>query len=82
MLDNLKLLTTNPDIIRRLSLENKFPRVKPPNNNYVSFGVYGNKLRLDFRKVMQYGNLIGFSSVAVNISPHYYFNNYLTMETI
>jgi hypothetical protein len=77
MLDNLKLLTTNPDIIHRLSLENKFPRVRPPNNNYLSFGVYGNKLRLDFRKVMQYGNLIGFSSVAVNISPHYCFNNYL-----
>ncbi|MCL1668876.1 hypothetical protein M2T82_12455 [Elizabethkingia ursingii] len=76
MLDNLKLITTNPDIIRRLSLENKFPRVRPPNNNYLSFGVYGNKLRLDFRKVMQYGNLIGFGSVAVNISPHYHFNNY------
>ncbi|WP_179471572.1 hypothetical protein [Chryseobacterium sp. H1D6B] len=79
MLDNLKFSITDQGIIRRLICfaENEMSSRKPQNNNYVCYSKYGALMRLDFRKSIENGCLIGFRHAEVSISPHYHFNNYL-----
>lgn len=77
MLDNIKLSTENQNIINRLTRVQGFERYQHRNNNYTGFCKYGKLMRLDFRKVFEGGNLVGFRNCEISISPHYHFNNYL-----
>ena len=79
MLDNLKLITYNQTIINRLAemQVQGFEPYQHRNNNYLGLCKYGKLLRLDFRKVFEAGKLAGFHHVAISISPHYHFNDYL-----
>jgi hypothetical protein len=78
MLDFCKFQIENQDLINRLEglALNEFKPTNPPNRNYLSYGMYDNKIRLDFRKVKEYNEVVGFRSVDLCISPHYHFNNY------
>lgn len=51
---------------------------RPQNNNYHSLRhkTYGAKLRLDFRKSVENGVVIGYGHLEVSVSPHYHFNQY------
>jgi len=79
MLDNLKFSITDQGIIQRLLCfaENEMISRKPQNNNYVCYSKFGALMRLDFRKSMENGYLVGFRHLELSISPHYHFNNYL-----
>lgn len=77
MLDNIKLSCDQQDIIQRLVNTQGFERYLHRNNNYAGLCKHGKKIRLDFRKVFENGNLVGFHHVEISISPHYHFNNYL-----
>lgn len=79
MLDNLKFLITDQNILQRLLrfAEIEMTSRKPQNNNYVCYSKFGALMRFDFRKCMENGVLIGFRHIEVSISPHYHFNNYL-----
>jgi hypothetical protein len=78
MLDNTKFLTDNQTIIERMQMHPDFVVCKPKNNYYHSLkhSVYGIKLSLDFRKVVENGKVIGYGHLEINISPHYHFNQY------
>lgn len=78
MIDNTKLLTTNLEIIELLHSHPDFVTCKPKNNYYYSIchKDHGVKLSMDFRKSVEYGKVIGFCCVEINISPHYHFNRY------
>lgn len=76
MLDNLKLITTNQIIIKRLAHHPAFKSYKHKNNNYAGFCVFGNLMRLDFRKSIENGVLVGYHHLEIVISPHYHFNKY------
>lgn len=77
MIDFSKILTYNQKVINRLYdfAQIYFKPQKPQNNNYLSFGNGSNRFRLEFRKVFQDGNLVGFRHVEICFSPHYYFND-------
>lgn len=77
MLDNLKLFTENQDIINRLAGVQGFEHYQHRNNNYTGLCKYGQKIKLDFRKVFVNGKLEGFRHLEISISPHYHFNSYL-----
>lgn len=78
MLDNIKFLTTDLQIINKLSLHRDFIVCRPKNNYYysVKHKDFGIKLSLDFRKSVEAGKVIGFGHLEINISPHYHFNQY------
>lgn len=77
MLDNLKLITYDQTIIRRLAEMPGFAPYQHRNNNYAGFCKYGKLMRLDFRKSFEKGIFAGYHHLAISISPHYHFNNYL-----
>ena len=77
MLDNLKIITYNQTIIKRLSEMKGFKFYKHRNNNYFGLCRYGKLMRLDFRKGFESGIFVGFTHLEISISPHYHFNNYL-----
>lgn len=77
MLDSVRLLSENQYIINHLHQIKQLKKIKPPNRNYISFELHGNKLRMDFRKVYEKGKIIGFRSASIIINPHYHSNNYL-----
>lgn len=77
MLDNLKLITYDQTIIQRLAALPGFEPYRHRNNNYAGFCKYGKLMRLDFRKSFENGSFAGFHHVAISISPHYHYNNYL-----
>lgn len=77
MLDNLKLITYDQNIINRLAKVQDFERYQPRNNNYSGFCKYGKLMRLDFRKSFEKGVLVGYHHLEISISPHYHFNHYL-----
>ena len=77
MLDNLKLITYDQTIIQRLAALPGFEPYRHRNNNYAGFCKYGKLMRLDFRKSFENGTFAGFHHVAISISPHYCYNNYL-----
>lgn len=79
MIDNTKFLTDNQTIISRMILHPDFIVCRPKTNNYYSLKhkKFGIKLSLDFRKVLENGNVIGYRHLELNTSPHYQFNNYL-----
>ena len=59
-------------------IHSDFRVCKPKTNNYYSLihKDFGIKLSLDFRKVMENGNVIGYRHLEINTSPHYHFNQY------
>lgn len=90
MIDNLKLITYDQNIINRLveMREQDFIYYKSDDVFYRSFyhsfkhKIFGVKFSLHFQKVFQkniLGNkiLAGYGSMHIVISPHYHFNDYL-----
>jgi hypothetical protein len=77
MIDNLKLISDNQNLIHRLR---SFPDLQPyqnRNNVYEGFEICGKLLRIDFRKIYENGQLIGYRHFELSISPHYHYNGYL-----
>ena len=77
MLDNLKLITYDQTIIRRLAEMPGFVPYQHRNNNYAGFCKYGKLMRFDFRKSFENGIFAGYHHLEISISPHYHYNNYL-----
>ena len=77
MLDNLKLITYDQNLIVRLTQLQGFERYQHRNNNFDGFCKYGKLMRLDFRKSFEKKILVGYHHLEISISPHYHFNNYL-----
>lgn len=75
MIDNSKLNCTDQQLIQRLR---SFPNMKQVENNNTtdSFQIFGNHLRMDFRKSFENGRFVGYHNVYLSISPHYHFNKY------
>ena len=75
MIDNSKLNCTDQQLIQRLR---SFPNMKQVENNNTtdSFQIFGNHLRMDFRKSFENGRFVGYHNVYLSISPHYHFNRY------
>ena len=76
MIDNCKLNCTDQQLIQRLR---NFPNMEQieTNNTTDSFGIFGNHLKMDFRKSFENGRFIGYYNVYLSISPHYHFNKYI-----
>ena len=76
MYDATKLNCLNQQIIKRLR---NFPNMEQieTNNTTDSFGIFGNHLKMDFRKSFENGRFIGYYNVYLSISPHYHFNKYI-----
>ncbi|MCZ2084731.1 MAG: hypothetical protein LC112_10710 [Flavobacteriales bacterium] len=77
MLDNLKFITYDQTIIRRLAEMPGFVPYQHRNNNYAGFCKYGKLMRFDFRKSFENGIFAGYHHLEISISPHYHYNNYL-----
>lgn len=77
MLDNLKIITYDQTIIQRLAELPGFVPYQHRNNNYAGFCRHGKLMRFDFRKSFENGEFAGFHHLAISISPHYHYNNYL-----
>ncbi len=84
MLDNIKFKITEQQIINRMTTQPNFEYYLKRDekgrvmNCYHSLKhkTFGSKLSLDFTKVIDNGELIGYSDVQIIISPHYHFNQY------
>lgn len=78
MLDNTKFSITDISIINRMLLQPDFVQCTPKTNHYHSLQhkEYGAKLRMDFRKAVEKGKVIGYGHLEISISPHYHFNEY------
>lgn len=78
MIDNLKLRVFDLVIINRLLKHKDFVPCKPKTNCYHSFKhfTFGSKFSFDFRKAVQKGELVGYSYLEINLSPHYHSNDY------
>lgn len=48
---------------------------KPQNSNYFCWSNGSGRFRLEFRKVIYNGQLLGFRNVEICFSPHYLYNN-------
>ena len=78
MVDIVKLLCESQDTISRLLLLSNFePRRKQGKYyHYLIHKTYGNKFRLQFRKVFKGGKFLGYRHVEIIFAPHYHYNNY------
>lgn len=74
--DHTKIETEYQPEVQRLFefAKSNLDKCRPPTNYYLSFTNH-KKLRFDFRKVYDNGELVGFRSVSICLSPHYYKNN-------
>ena len=78
MLDNTKFSVLELQIINRVLRHPDFIVCRPKNNYYHSLQhkTYGAKLRLDFRKAVENGKVIGYGHLEISVSPHYHYNQY------
>ena len=77
MVHNIKLITYDQTIIQRVAGLPGFVPYQHRNNNYLGFCKHGKLMRLDFRKSFENGVFAGYHHLAISISPHYCYNNYL-----
>ncbi|MCZ2085636.1 MAG: hypothetical protein LC112_15315 [Flavobacteriales bacterium] len=75
MYDAIKLNCLDQIIITRLRDFPNMEQVKT-NNTTESFQIFGNHLRMDFRKCFENGRFVGYYNLYLSISPHYHFNRY------
>ena len=77
MVDNVKLLCKSQSTILRLLLLSNFkPLKKGKYYDYLVHKIYGNKFRLQFRKVFNKRKFLGYCHVEIVFLPHYHYNNY------
>lgn len=79
MIDTTKGLTKSQQIISRLyryAVEYLKP-TKPQNRNYIAFSDIQRHIRLEFRKSVLHGKVIGFHHLEIIISAHHLFNDHL-----
>lgn len=77
MVDNVKLLCKSQSTILRLLLLSNFkPLKKGKYYDYLVQKIYGNKFRLQFRKVFNKRKFLGYCHVEIVFFPHYHYNNY------
>lgn len=78
MLDNIKFRTDKQEIINRVLLLPDFVMRKNSNKRYYSRSHkdIGAKLSFDFVKLRETQTNNEYSSLFINISPHYHYNNY------
>lgn len=77
MVDNVKLLCESQDTISRLLLLSNFkPLKKGKYYDYLVHKSYGNKFRLQFRKIIKIAEFSRYKHVEIVFAPHYHYNNY------
>lgn len=75
--DFIKAISEDQTYVRRLfSYGEKYLQPHKPQNKYYNcYSIGSGRFRLEFRKVISEGKLIGFRNVEVCFSPHYLFNS-------
>ena len=82
MLDHIKMVTDNQEIIRKLlahpDFENKYYEGRTSKYEFLKIHKeYKGKIKMVFYASFEKGVIVGYHNVKISIFPHFHYNNYL-----